>query len=136
MIAWTPSAALRAGMASGGIDAGAASQTTKQTPPDISLLQVKNGLDNGSTSVCRGIRGEFSDLRVAGVSLESRFSDALNYWRELETKKAKQILEYVAKYDPGFHAAALEECAPTNARRDTFRHRTGVGFHFPGTGVP
>jgi len=53
--------------------------------------------------VCRGIRVEFSALRIAGVSLKSKFSDALNHWRELETKKAKEILEYVAKCDPGFH---------------------------------
>jgi hypothetical protein len=52
--------------------------------------------------VGRGIRVEFTDLRVAGVSLESKFADALNHWCELETKKAKQILEYVAKYDPVF----------------------------------
>jgi hypothetical protein len=48
------------------------------------------------------MRVEFSDLQIAGVSLESLFSDALNHWHELETKKAKQILEYVAKYDPTF----------------------------------
>jgi hypothetical protein len=53
--------------------------------------------------VCRGIRAEFSEMRVAGVSLESKFGEAVNYWRELETKKAKEILEYVAKYDAGFH---------------------------------
>jgi hypothetical protein len=42
-----PSAASRAGMARDGFDAGAVPKTTKQTPPDISLLRAKNGLDNG-----------------------------------------------------------------------------------------
>jgi hypothetical protein len=45
-------------------------------------------------------------LRVAGVSLESKVADALDHWRELETKKAKEILEYVARYDPGFPTKA------------------------------
>jgi hypothetical protein len=52
--------------------------------------------------VCRGIRVEFNDLRVAGVSLESKVADAVRFWYELETKKAKEILEYVARYEPGF----------------------------------
>jgi hypothetical protein len=34
-------------MARDGFDAGAVPKTTKQTPPDISLLRAKNGLDNG-----------------------------------------------------------------------------------------
>ena len=36
------------------------------------------------------------------MSLESLFSDALNHWRELETSKAKEILEYVAKHNTAF----------------------------------
>ena len=54
----------------------------------------------------RGIRVEFTDLRVAGVSLESKMADAVKFWYELETKKAKEILEYVARYDPGFPTKA------------------------------
>jgi hypothetical protein len=48
--------------------------------------------------VCRGIRVEFSDMRVAGVSLKSKFDEAVKHWRELETKKAKEILEYMSKH--------------------------------------
>jgi hypothetical protein len=52
----------------------------------------------------RGIRVEFSDLQAAGISLESVFNEALSHWRELEIKKAKQVLDYVARYDPSFSA--------------------------------
>ena len=57
--------------------------------------------------VGQGIGVEFSDMRVAGVSLEARCDEALKFWREKKPEKAKEILDYLARYDPGFHAYGL-----------------------------
>lgn len=55
--------------------------------------------------VGHGTRVEFSDLRIDGVSLEITFNKALNLWNEIETKKAKEIFEYVVRYDAHLNGA-------------------------------
>jgi hypothetical protein len=52
--------------------------------------------------VFRDIRVEFRRVGVCGVGLETVFRDALDRWSKLETRAAKESLEYVARYDSGF----------------------------------
>jgi hypothetical protein len=55
--------------------------------------------------VGRDIRVEFSRVGVRGVGLEAVFRNALDCWSKLETRAAKESLEYVARYDSGFRVS-------------------------------
>ncbi len=98
------------------------------TCEDSDIRQGSLGLRLG-----RGMRVQFTGLRLAGVGVEATFQKALEHWGRLEAREAKELLRYVCRYDPSFRSpdapadaeGLLEERLPD--RRETVLVAIGDG---------
>lgn len=67
------------------------------TVGDFEIRSGRPGLTLG-----RGITIEFAGLCIDGVSLKDVCTKALDYWNRLDTRQGRELLAYVATYEPAY----------------------------------
>jgi hypothetical protein len=66
-----------------------------------------------------GVRGAFSDIRVQGISARKVFHDIDTHMARLETREAREKLEYMRLYAPMFVAPRIEQALRSPDRSAT-----------------